>query len=203
MNTPGKPDGGFNIWINGKLALSSESVFYRNLPNIKVGLPGTIPTPRVELIDYDSLPANITIPNGGFARSPAIFIPSPSPPSSSSAIVPESTPTITLVSKLALSDQVLAEKLEKEKNKGMRIKRQDFSTTSSEGSRNATASPLEEEVFDPSAFAEEQKIRTSSYLPIGFIGIMFNTFFGGSDSSWASPRTQYCYFNQVSLRITG
>ena len=181
----------------------------------------------MELIDYDSLPANITIPNGGFARSPAIFIPSPSPPSSSSAIVPESTPTITLVSKLALSDQVLAEKLEKEKNKGMRIKRQDFSTTSSEGSRNATASPLEEEVFDPSAFAEEQKIRTSSYLPIGFIGIMFSqsllpsflptmlskqmtdrssnvdTFFGGSDSSWASPRTQYCYFNQVSLRITG
>ena len=29
-----------------------------------------------------------------------------------------------------------------------------------------------------------------------------DTFYGGSDKSWAPTKTQYAYFNQVSLRIT-
>ena len=195
LNEPGKQDGGFNIWsvpppslslkrlatdeviprrINGKLILSSSTVFYRNLPNIKVGLPGTIPTPRVELIDYDSLPANITIPNGGFARPPSFVIPPSSPASSSSAPMPERTLPIALVSKLALPESI-SNQLEEEKNQGMEIRRRQVSFED----KAISISPLDEGVFDSTSLAEDQKIRTSTFLPIGFIGIMFSqsTFF--------------------------
>lgn len=32
------------------------------------------------------------------------------------------------------------------------------------------------------------------------VGIMFHTFFGGSDSSWKTPKTQYSYFKNFSLK---
>jgi hypothetical protein len=34
----------------------------------------------------------------------------------------------------------------------------------------------------------------------GFLGIDFETFFGGSDSSWASPKEQFSYFKDFSLQ---
>ncbi|KND04922.1 polysaccharide lyase family 14 protein [Spizellomyces punctatus DAOM BR117] len=34
---------------------------------------------------------------------------------------------------------------------------------------------------------------------VGFVGIEFETFFGGSDSSWATPKDQYVYFRGFSL----
>lgn len=34
-----------------------------------------------------------------------------------------------------------------------------------------------------------------------FQGIMFNTFFGGNDPSWASPEEQNIWFNRISLSI--
>ena len=34
---------------------------------------------------------------------------------------------------------------------------------------------------------------------IPFIGIHFETFFGGSDASWATPSTQYSYFKDFSV----
>ncbi|KAJ3051238.1 hypothetical protein HK097_007777 [Rhizophlyctis rosea] len=35
--------------------------------------------------------------------------------------------------------------------------------------------------------------------PFGFVGIDFETFFGGSDRSWATPTDQYVYFKGMSL----
>ncbi|GAA5932615.1 uncharacterized protein JCM15063_002155 [Sporobolomyces koalae] len=69
LNTPGVADGGFNIWVNGKLVLHSDSVYYRNTQPIKLGngtAAGNIP----DLIDYDSLPDDLIIPNGGFNKNP-------------------------------------------------------------------------------------------------------------------------------------
>ncbi|KAJ3293384.1 hypothetical protein HK104_004513 [Borealophlyctis nickersoniae] len=34
---------------------------------------------------------------------------------------------------------------------------------------------------------------------IGFVGIEFETFFGGADSSWATPKDQYIYFKGLSI----
>ncbi|EIE82183.1 hypothetical protein G6F46_009270 [Rhizopus delemar] len=34
------------------------------------------------------------------------------------------------------------------------------------------------------------------------IGIMFHTFFGGSDSTWSTPRNQYSYFKNFKLQLS-
>jgi hypothetical protein len=38
-----------------------------------------------------------------------------------------------------------------------------------------------------------------SNTKIPFIGIQFETFFGGSNPTWASPKLQYSYYKDVSL----
>jgi hypothetical protein len=39
-----------------------------------------------------------------------------------------------------------------------------------------------------------------SAAKVPFVGIDFETFFGGSDSSWATPKTQYTYYKDFSIR---
>lgn len=43
------------------------------------------------------------------------------------------------------------------------------------------------------------RVAWQSKAKVPFIGIDFETFFGGSDSSWASPKTQYSYYKDFSL----
>ncbi|EGG05352.1 family 14 polysaccharide lyase [Melampsora larici-populina 98AG31] len=44
-------------------------------------------------------------------------------------------------------------------------------------------------------------LNPTNTLPAKFIGIMGDTFFGGHDPSWASPKEQYTYFNSFKLVI--
>jgi hypothetical protein len=41
-------------------------------------------------------------------------------------------------------------------------------------------------------------LRTSSAIP-GVGGQMFSTFFGGSDQTWSTPKTQYTYYRQMAM----
>ncbi|CEJ00214.1 hypothetical protein RMCBS344292_14276 [Rhizopus microsporus] len=34
------------------------------------------------------------------------------------------------------------------------------------------------------------------------VGIMFHTFFGGSDSTWRTPKDQYSYFKNFVLKVS-
>ncbi|KAI8327981.1 hypothetical protein EDC96DRAFT_490104 [Choanephora cucurbitarum] len=49
---------------------------------------------------------------------------------------------------------------------------------------------------------DEKKVafRTNSNGRV--VGIMFHTFFGGSDSSWKTPRNQYAYFKNFKLSLS-
>lgn len=49
------------------------------------------------------------------------------------------------------------------------------------------------EVID---FAEVSWRKTAK---VGFEGVEFETFFGGADSSWATPKDQYIYFKGLSM----
>ncbi|GAA5904012.1 uncharacterized protein JCM6883_002054 [Sporobolomyces salmoneus] len=69
LNTPGKADGGFNIWVNGELVLHSDSVYYRNSA-AGMNSNGTSTGDIIDLIDYESLPDDLIIPNGGFKTNP-------------------------------------------------------------------------------------------------------------------------------------
>lgn len=93
--------------VNNKLVLHSNSVYYRNTA---AGLisngTGTGPS-NLPLIDYDALPDNLTIPNGGFRTNPlgsvvdsssstasivnAVNLPATAPPSSTPEIEIAST----------------------------------------------------------------------------------------------------------------
>lgn len=42
------------------------------------------------------------------------------------------------------------------------------------------------------------EIRRSKQID-SIVGLYFSTFFGGYDSSWASPATQYSYFRNIQL----
>lgn len=52
-----------------------------------------------------------------------------------------------------------------------------------------------------SILADKKKASSPKVDNAGFDGIMFNTFFGGSDPSWASPKDQNIWFNRISLSI--
>ncbi|GAA5877398.1 hypothetical protein JCM16303_003316 [Sporobolomyces ruberrimus] len=69
LNTPGKANGGFNIWVNGQIVLHSDSVYYRNSA-AGLNSNGTGNGTIMDLIDYDSLPEDLIIPNGGFKTNP-------------------------------------------------------------------------------------------------------------------------------------
>ncbi len=45
------------------------------------------------------------------------------------------------------------------------------------------------------------KVNWRSVSAMGFIGIDFETFFGGSDSSWATPSDQFSYYKDFALEI--
>jgi hypothetical protein len=44
------------------------------------------------------------------------------------------------------------------------------------------------------------RVSWQSNTKVPFVGIDFETFFGGSDSSWASPKLQYSYYKDFSIR---
>ncbi|GAA5983412.1 hypothetical protein JCM5350_007641 [Sporobolomyces pararoseus] len=83
LNTPGKANGGFNIWVNGEIVLHSDSVYYRNSAAGLIS-NGTAGGNIMDLIDYDSLPDDLVIPNGGFKTNPLLnntsTLPVPSAP---------------------------------------------------------------------------------------------------------------------------
>lgn len=45
------------------------------------------------------------------------------------------------------------------------------------------------------------KVNWRNQASVGFVGIDFATFFGGSDSSWATPTEQFTYFKDFSLSV--
>lgn len=58
------------IRVNNRLALSADSVYYRNSAVGGIVTNGT--ASNITLIDYDNLPADIVIPNGGFVTDPTL-----------------------------------------------------------------------------------------------------------------------------------
>ncbi|BGP13614.1 hypothetical protein JCM10213_007790 [Rhodosporidiobolus nylandii] len=187
LNTPGKADGGFNIWVNDKLILHSNQVYYRNsaVGNIVrpvVGGSNSTSNDTVTLIDYDSIPDDVVIPNGGFKTLP----------SSSSGYDGNGTFEPSFVTKIIAPTPTSS------------------ATTSAAGSDDATST-----YWAPDAEARRMRrsiafspapTKTASVLekrakPAGFVGAMVQTFFGGSSDDYDSPTLQHTYFRGFGLNI--
>ncbi|BGP22579.1 alginate lyase, polysaccharide lyase family 14 protein [Rhodotorula toruloides] len=173
LNTPGKADGGFNIWINGKIALHSDTVYYRNSIAGLVS-NGTSSGDIATLINYDSIPDDIIIPNGGFKDYPA---------GNSSTSVSGGVVQPTFVTKI-LNPSAPAALLATTPPVTYR-----FDNENRRQRRNVVE--LE---------SKKEKRATIAKVP-GFLGAMAQTFFGGSSSDYNSPVLQYSYFRGFALRI--
>lgn len=64
LNTPGVADGGFNIWVNGKLAMSNSEVLYR-MTKAQVAAGGSVKAVPVQILT-DSIPSR-GLQQGSFA----------------------------------------------------------------------------------------------------------------------------------------
>lgn len=81
--------------INNKLVLTSSSVYYRNAVLSGGNVNGTAPPP-MNLIDYDAIPDDVAIPNGGFKQYPPVV-------STSTISLPTGGFSTSLVSKIIIT----------------------------------------------------------------------------------------------------
>ncbi|KAI5479287.1 alginate lyase, polysaccharide lyase family 14 protein [Pseudohyphozyma bogoriensis] len=179
LNTPGKADGGFNIWVNGDLVLHSDSVYYRNSAAGKLA-NGTADNP-IPLFDYEDLPDTVEIPNGGFITDPTSTL--------NSTGTPEETG----------SEGTASDDWE------VRKYRRNLGPRASVSSLTKLVAKSVKKLRRVTAYEDEEKAdlerRASSGVPIGFLGMKFDTFFGGSTVSYAPKQNMYTYINTIGLRI--
>ncbi|GAA6056485.1 hypothetical protein JCM3770_007025 [Rhodotorula araucariae] len=190
LNTPGVADGGFNIWINDKLVLSSSQVYYRNSA---VGLIGGGPasnTSSTVLIDYDALPADVVIPNGGFrpavtngTTAAGVFRPSfvtkiVGPTAAATTALPayEDADGVPTATSLPFDWEARRNRL---------------------GRRLVALVPTPA----PAARGAEKRAEKVATTVPGFLGAMCQTFFGGSSVDYNSPTLQHTYFRGFGMRV--
>ncbi|GJN88777.1 hypothetical protein Rhopal_001746-T1 [Rhodotorula paludigena] len=188
LNTPGQPDGGFNIWVNNELVLSSSSVYYRNSETGMIG-NGTAGNDTMILIDYDSIPDSITIPNGGFKTYPNTSAPVESGVFQPSYVTKVVRPTATA----SYADDATSLPYDWEVRRRNRERR---SVVPLGGPTTIVARAQPK----PTAAVPLEKRQTFTPVP-GFLGAMAQTFFGGSSVDYNSPTLQYTYFRGFGLRI--
>ena len=204
LNTPGKADGGFNIWsvlflslslslslssllpqalttsarscrINGELVLSSSEVYYRNSA---VGQIGTGPSNStlVPLIDYDALPDTVSIPNGGFKpdNGTGVFRPS--------FVTKVVGPTVTATAQQYedANGDITATSLPFDWEARRLRRRNSVALATPTPAPLAPVTPRRVVALDKRADA------VATTVP-GFLGAMCQTFFGGSSIDYVRP----------------
>lgn len=173
---------------------------------------------NMTLIDYDNLPDNITIPNGGFESDPT-------KPNGGNPDLPFTLPLVTKVivpptSAGAQPTQNVWVNAQGE-TKTARWPDRDISAmlhsqndlynkrtniVLDAAPRPTITSPprLQAGIVETEDEPQElEKRAVTSVTLTRFSGIMFHTFFGGSSAAWNSPKKQYSYFKGVSVAING
>ncbi|GAA5893561.1 uncharacterized protein JCM6883_003559 [Sporobolomyces salmoneus] len=228
LNTPGVADGGVRIFVNDKLVLSSDAVLYRadlapasstpaspfsSLPTaapqptetstavpeatstasdegLLGGLLGGLADDLGQIIKkrsddiFNELPAvtetvfahpteTVFATSTILARPTSVFSPPPPPPAA---------PAVAPPAQAGLLGQVAGE----------------LPSLAGSGVLPAVADALP--VLGSGSILAPKK-SSGNDENATFQGIMFNTFFGGNDPSWASPKEQDIWFNRISLYV--
>lgn len=197
--------------VNNELVLSSSSVYYRNSETGLIG-NGTAGNDTMVLIDYDSIPDSISIPNGGFKTYPNTSAPVESGVFQPSFVTKVVRPTATA----SYADDATSLPYDWEVRRRNRERR---SVVPLGGPTTIVAQAQPK----PTAAVPLEKRQTFTPVP-GFLGAMAQTFFGGSSVDYVrlrsvlallsrdlvadyavttqnSPTLQYTYFRGFGLRI--
>lgn len=141
--------------VNNKLVLSSSSVYYRNAVLGGANYNGTAPDP-ITLIDYDSLPDTLVIPNGGFK---------------SNLLLSTSLPTSTGFT-ASLVTKVVATATSTPTHRGIESYDHAGAKKRSEEVEPTPIFRMARRVVDLEAKVVVEKRAVTTALPIGFMGMM-------------------------------
>lgn len=171
LNTPGQDDGGINVWINGRLAMSANDIRYRENANTCLNPLNADEELSDEAVASDLSPSPYMDEDWQPMLSSSTSIGAwPGTSISSTSEVPPSSMTALHV-KQGLS-----------------------------AARAASAAPLALTGGSVQSVAAAASSAENT-CNVGFIGLFFSTFFGGHTDDWASPKDQYSYFKDFSMWI--
>ncbi|KAK4688832.1 hypothetical protein P7C73_g1269, partial [Tremellales sp. Uapishka_1] len=185
LNTPGQNDGGFNVWINGRLVISANDVYYREnaafdqdtidqayMPSGVAGNATVNATFADTDEDWESAAAqkrDLVVTTATVATTVWETAYQIQPTTLTETVYLTASPTPTAMAIQALAEPSLSPDPE-----------------------------LLPAPFDASAAVSIEENKDGS---IGFIGLFFSTFFGGHTADWATPKDQYTYFKDFAMSI--
>ncbi|KAJ7494408.1 hypothetical protein B0H11DRAFT_2171961 [Mycena galericulata] len=182
LNTPGKQDGGFWLYVDGQLRIHREDIFYRDVPPASTTKAEAPISTSTSTSDDGGDSGGILDPllNGILKRRTAV------------QEAPRNVRPLLLPAPTGEGGLLLASDA-REWVAQMPLAPFDPATTVTTTSTVSTTATLYPTLV-PST--EQTALRTA---PIGFCGIFFSTFFGGHGPAYATSRDQYAWFKDFNL----
>ncbi|EGG08263.1 family 14 polysaccharide lyase [Melampsora larici-populina 98AG31] len=213
LNNGEENDGGFNIWINGQLALHSDQVYYRH----PVGSVKETPA-KADKSKQKSTESS----ESSFVSPTSLGLPHPigknfssdyNQSSNSGGMISTSTsPSNTHLSGTSLGHAKLARRLNIQRRTALNLiitpplnnsATPELVQLPATNQTDPTQHPVgdREDAYSQAISGIRRQTMTVRKESAQFMGIMADTFFGGHDPSWASSKDQYTYFNRFGLVI--
>lgn len=225
LNNADANDGGFNIWIDGRLVLHSDQVYYRHPDGPRPQNATTAQSPT----DPEQESGTSSSPNE-FMQIRPDNSPSTSPTSlgmynpignntpegftgigdseamvSKRSSLPSNLHVATTPNHATLARRLDLQSRDVTKSNVTTILGPDMPTTANQTNSKSAESLRQGDLRDvsdiKSGLVRETAGHPEQNETIQFLGMMFNSFFGGHDPSWGSSKNQSSYFNRFGMVI--
>ncbi|KAJ7253318.1 hypothetical protein B0H12DRAFT_593648 [Mycena haematopus] len=194
LNTPGRQDGGFALYVNGERKIWREDIYYRGpAPNAVSTSASSSASPSTSNTNGNGDPLGLgpilstllppLLPGLLNARTMEVPLLLPVP-------APTSAPQPPMIVNIGLPSDALHEWAIQLAPAQIDLTTDPLlqTTTSSTAMTTAVVSPLLPAID-----------QTAAQGPVGFVGIFFSTFFGGNGAKYATPRDQYSWFKDFAM----
>ncbi|KAJ6606190.1 hypothetical protein DFH09DRAFT_1386815 [Mycena vulgaris] len=205
LNTPGRQDGGFALWVDGREVIRRSDVFYRDAPpaptKSKAPPASTTSAPEDDGSDDGDgglLPLGPLLSGLLDRRSVVREVPRDARP----LLLPVPTGGTRAEEGLRLASDVREWALQLAPAQVTSTVTTTLTTTptGAETTTTTISTPfITVTVYPTLAPGSAQSAPRTD--PIGFIGIFFSTFFGGHGPAYATPRDQYVWFKDFELVV--
>ncbi|KAJ7118968.1 hypothetical protein C8R44DRAFT_878495 [Mycena epipterygia] len=206
LNTPGKQDGVFWLYVNGKQVIYRDDIFYRDVA-LSSTKPSASPTTTTTSAPDDdgsapdddgggllplgpllgSLLNRRTVVQGGPTDARPFLLPVPTAALPHPGVVASATEGLLLASNGEWVVQLAP------------LQVSSATSTAALAVETTTTSTLLSTVPVYPTLVPGSEEAAPRSGPIGFIGIFFSTFFGGHGAPYATPRDQYVWFKDFDL----
>ncbi|KAJ7700842.1 hypothetical protein B0H17DRAFT_213241 [Mycena rosella] len=198
LNTPGKQDGGFWLYVDGRQVIHRDDVFYRDVPPASATKAKAPPkTTSTSTSDPDDGDGGDLLPLGPLLsgllgrRTVVQEIPRDARP----LLLPAPTASKEEGVRLASDSREWAVQLAPVQLGAVT----DIIPTTPPVAETTTTTTLFATVTVYPTLAPGSEQTAPRTVPVGFIGIFFSTFFGGHGPAYATPRDQYVWFKDFVL----